>query len=88
VKIPADLSHSGEAYWKDAEIDACIADIVEALQQAGIDMRTSCCGHGGWGEIVLQDGRVLMIQPYPPPEDEFSPELREMLKDVLRQRRT
>lgn len=62
VKIPADLSHTGKAYWKDAKIDACIADIVDALQASGIDMRGSCCGHGNWEEIFLQDGRVLMIQ--------------------------
>ena len=42
VKIPADLSHTGKAYWKDAKIDACIADIVDALQASGIDMR-GCC---------------------------------------------
>lgn len=62
VKIPADLSCTGEKRWKHAQIDSCIADIVEALQQGGIDMRGSCCGHGkGFGDIHLQDGRVLLI---------------------------
>jgi hypothetical protein len=62
VKIPADLSYTGEARWKDCGIDACIADIVRALQVAGIDMRSSCCGHGGRpGEIRLQDGRIAII---------------------------
>jgi hypothetical protein len=35
---------------------------VEALQQGGVDMRSSCCGHGKtFGNIQLQDGRVLLI---------------------------
>jgi len=44
-------------------IDACIASLVRALQEAGINMRGSCCGHGkkdGW--IELQDGRILVIK--------------------------
>jgi hypothetical protein len=62
VKIPADLSYTGEERWKDAEIDAEIADIVKALQQGGIDMRASCSGHGKRpGEILLQDGRRLIV---------------------------
>jgi len=61
VKIPADLSYTGNERQKDAKIDSCIADIVEALQAAGIDMRASCCGHGKQGSILLQDGRKLII---------------------------
>ena len=62
VKIPADLSHTGSAYFRSMAIDACIAPIIQALQQAGIDMRGSCCGHGGlYGSIRLQDGRVMFI---------------------------
>ncbi len=64
VKISADLSHSGEAYWKRTKIDRCIAPLVNALQEAQIDMRGSCCGHGqGIGDIHLQDGRLLLILP-------------------------
>ena len=63
VKIPADLACSGKSYWKEMQIDSCIADIVRALQEAGIYMRGSCCGHGKQdGEIELQDGRKLIIQ--------------------------
>jgi len=63
VKIPADLSHTNKVLWKVAGIDYCIAPIVEALQKAGIDMRGSCCGHGeNDGNILLQDGRVLIIK--------------------------
>ncbi len=63
VKIPADLSHTCKEYWKMMNIDKCIAPIVKALQEGGIDMRFSCCGHRmEEGEIILQDGRVLIIK--------------------------
>lgn len=63
VKVPADLSSTGEARWRSYKTDACIASIVRALQAAGIDMRGSCCGHDkGDGEIQLQDGRTLTVQ--------------------------
>lgn len=62
VKIPADLAAGGRAKWKHMKIDACIAPLVRILQEAGIDMRGSCCGHGrGHGDIHLQDGRMLLI---------------------------
>ena len=64
VKIPADLSSTDKEKWKMVDIDSCIADIVEALQKAGIDMRASCCGHNEYvGFITLQDGRILVILP-------------------------
>lgn len=63
VRIPVDLACSGKSYWKQMKIDSCIASIVKALQDGGIDMRGSCCGHGkGDGEISLQDGRTLIIK--------------------------
>lgn len=62
VKVPADLSSTGKVKWKDAKIDHCIAPIVKALQEGGVDMRDSCCGHGKTlGAIELQDGRVLLV---------------------------
>ena len=62
VKIAVDLSHTGKSFWKAAAIDACVADLVQALQSANIDMRSSCCGHGKThGSILLQDGRKLLI---------------------------
>lgn len=62
VKIPADLSGSGKVRWREKGIDRCIAPIVKALQEGGIDMRGSCCGHGKYlGDIHLQDGRMLLI---------------------------
>ncbi len=63
VRIPADLACDGRAKRKLAKIDSCIADLVDALQKADIDMRGSCCGHGMVpGSIDLQDGRVLTIE--------------------------
>lgn len=62
VKVPADLSSTGAEKWREFGIDACIAPIVKALQEGGIDMRGSCCGHGNAaGRIDLADGRVLHI---------------------------
>lgn len=62
VFVPEDLSCTGFARFKFAQVDECIAPIVQALQQAGINMRGSCCGHGkDEGDIHLQDGRVLLI---------------------------
>jgi len=62
LKIPADLSCKGIIVWKWVKIDKCIAPIVRALQEGNIDMRGSCCGHGkSFGEIQLQDGRILLI---------------------------
>lgn len=63
VKIQPDLSSTGKEKWKECQIDACIAPIVRALQNAGIDMWGSCCGHGsGSGSIELQDGRIIRIK--------------------------
>jgi len=62
VVIPADLSCTGKARWREKQIDSCIADLVRALQRAEINMRGSCCGHGKtWGSVGLWDGRVLVV---------------------------
>ena len=63
VKIPEDSAYSENSYWKTEKIDACIAPIIKALQDRGIDMCYSCCGHGkADGRIGLQDGRALIIK--------------------------
>ena len=65
VTIAADLSHSGVQGPCVMPIDRCIASIVQALQDAGIVMRHSCCGHGdSLGQIELDDGRRLVIQDW------------------------
>lgn len=64
VPIPAHLSHTGKARWAEKGVDACIARIVKALNDAGIKTASSCCGHEkGDGSIMLWDGRELIIRP-------------------------
>lgn len=66
VPIPAHLSHTGSFRWELKGVDSCIADLVEALNAAGIYTANSCCGHGERpGGIILHDGRVLTVQPAP-----------------------
>ena len=66
VKICAYHSCTGKPKWKLVKIDSCIASLVEALQQGGIDMSSSCCGHGKYpGFIELQDGRYLVLADAP-----------------------
>lgn len=56
VPIPADLSHTGKERIALKPIDACIADLVQGLNEHGIKTRASCCGHGNNpGVIVLED---------------------------------
>lgn len=45
------------------DIDACIADLVAALNAANITTVASCCGHGAKpGSIMLDDGRELIVK--------------------------
>lgn len=63
VPIPPDLSYTGEFRWDKKPIDACIAPLVKALNDAGIYTASSCCGHGQYeGSIILHDGRTLVIK--------------------------
>jgi hypothetical protein len=62
VKVVAGVSHSGRDEWKVKPIDRCLSDLVRALQDGGIDMLGSCCGHGErQAQIVLADGRRLFV---------------------------
>lgn len=52
----------GDTEFKPKGVDSCIAEIVETLTKAKIYTITSCCGHGKRnGEIILEDGRKLII---------------------------
>lgn len=64
LPVHPDLSHNGTEYMKWVEIDACIADIVGALNRGGMKTKASCCGHGklAFGTILLADGRELLIK--------------------------
>ena len=80
VKIPADLSSTKKEKWKDVGIDKCIAPLVQALQESGIDMRGSCCGHGKkLGVIHLQDERVLVIFDTFNLYDKYSKDINEII---------
>ena len=46
-----------------AWVDSCLADIVQALNDANIETLGCCCGHGkDNGDIMLADGRQLIIK--------------------------
>jgi len=86
VKIPTDLSSTGAVEWKYKKIDFCIADIVQALQRAGIDMRGSCCGHGKtYGHIHCQDGRILLLLQGKNADDYYTHRTRLFLSLFVRQ---
>ena len=62
LPVQAAFSRTGKRYVREWPIDACIAPLVDALNDAGIATAASCCGHGkGPGHIVTEDGRVLEI---------------------------
>jgi len=63
VPVPAWLSADGRRRVRTKAVDECIAPIVMALNAAGIDTIGSCCGHGQRdGEILLEDGRTLIVR--------------------------
>lgn len=46
------------------DIDGCIADLVDVLNQNGYPTVASCCGHGThYGSIALEDGRWVLLVP-------------------------
>jgi len=62
VTMSAGLSHTGLSFKKKAQIDKCLAPIVQALESNGVLMLSSCCGHGKTNGIIsLVDGRKLII---------------------------
>lgn len=61
------LSEPNEAgvrvvWWAEAPVDRCISGLVKALNAEVVLTASCCCGHGkGPGEIVMHDGRVLLV---------------------------
>lgn len=56
------LAHPRSDGAATAGVDPCIAPIVQALNDAGIQTLASCCGHGHRpGSIILEDGREILI---------------------------
>ena len=63
VPLPARLSYTGRDRVALKAVDRCIAPIVSALNAAGVNTLSSCCGHDGRdGEIDLADGRTLVVR--------------------------
>jgi len=62
LTIIARLSHNGRERKAVKGVDACIADIVRALNAGGVKTTSCCCGHGNAGSIMLADGRELLIK--------------------------
>ena len=54
--------------WKQPfYVDKCIADIVQALNDGGLETVASCCGHNKIdGNIMLRDSRILTITKVEP----------------------
>lgn len=66
VMVLSAMAHGGQDEVKVKPIDRCIAPIVKALNDGGVYMLGSCCGHGmKMGEIALADGRYLHVQQNP-----------------------
>lgn len=62
VELPNLLAFNGEWHRRTWKIDSCIAPIVKALNDGGVETVASCCGHGkGPGRISLADGRDLNV---------------------------
>lgn len=57
VPIRSDLAHDGKFSWAERQIDACIAPLVERLNESGLLTANACCGHGKMQpEIIMHDG--------------------------------
>ena len=53
-------------------IDFCIHKIVAALNAGGVRTAASCCGHKNMkGNIMLEDGRTLIIQETPKSDEDW-----------------
>ncbi len=62
VPIPACLSYTGQFRYDYKAIDACLAPLVQALNDAGALTASCCCGHGETdGSVILHDGEVIVL---------------------------
>ncbi len=67
-------------------VDSCIASIVAALNAAGVTTTGSCCGHGeGAGNILLADGRALIVTTRDAALETGLPPVRPVTWDELRE---
>jgi len=64
VNLHPEISCTGNEEMKEIKADKCIASIIRSLNEGGLMMRGSCCGHDKYknvGEIELADERILII---------------------------
>ena len=58
-----DMTAKGIKFRAEVPIDYCLVDLVRCLKVAGIETKSSCCGHGAeYGSIELMDGRELIVK--------------------------
>lgn len=62
LTVPAHLSSTGADKRREWFVDACIAPLVQALNDGGLPTIASCCGHGHRpGRVSLRDGRDVLV---------------------------
>lgn len=65
VHVHWSIAHEETEVYKPMPIDTCIAPLVKALDDLGIRMLGSCCGHGEmYGQISLVAGGVIIIEQH------------------------
>lgn len=65
VTILAHLAHDRQQRQALKGVDACIVDVVRALNDGGVVTTSSCCGHGrSDGSILLADGREIVLRSH------------------------
>ena len=58
------LHHPTPRGFTTAGVDACIARLIQALNDGGFQTIASCCGHGVQPAVIaLEDGRELIVMP-------------------------
>lgn len=69
VWICAKDSPSGEGFWANKPVDACLAPLINAFNDLGFLTRSCCCGHGKRPfSIVFHNGFELIGDLYPSAE--------------------
>lgn len=64
TQVNVTLAHPRKDGVTFVGVDPCIAPLVQAINDAGIQTASSCCGHGHQtGSIILEDGREILIAP-------------------------
>ena len=65
TNLPAKVLTPGCDGTEIVMVDACLRQLVEAINAGGFRTIGCCCGHGkGKGSILLADGRELVIRGY------------------------